>query len=160
MEYRPRTMLAHPNIKGTGSAMSISIFPATSSQQGYLQMEFTNQHDSAGYLTYDWTRRGTIRLDMEDIGKILMVLCGMRESIDDGKGLFRRYSNRSVVFKFMHKIDPKPHYSFNVHIKWEDKPEGEQNQKFDFSLSIAEGVALEAGLKAAMGRILFGDEVK
>ena len=151
------TTLEHPNVKGTGSAMNISIFPATSYRRGYLQIALANQNDSRGL---NWANWAAIRLDIEDIGKILMVLRGMRESIDDGKGLFLRYADRSVVFKFMHKIDPEPHYSFNVHIKREDKPEGEQNQKYEFLLSIAEGVALEAGLMAAMGRILFGDEAK
>jgi hypothetical protein len=110
------------------------------------------------YPRFDWDNAIVVRLDFDDLAKVLQVLRGETESIDDGKGLFHRYADKCQVIKFRHMIEPVRGYSLEVYETFiDDKHVNESTERIFFSN--AEALGLSLAIEHSFAAIAFGDPV-
>lgn len=160
-EYRPRVSYYHPNGKGTGGAMTVTLIPATNLQAGGLMLEFAMQSSVASrdgevrtFPRFDWANRIAIKLDMTEATKLLEVFRGVHESIDDGKGLFIRGEKRCTVFKVEHRVDPVPGFLLSVCRK-EVGGDGKEDKAW-IVLTMTEALGLSLAIEQSMAVMAFG----
>lgn len=111
----------HASPKGTGSACRFELHPAHDDVAGSIFVQMAMQKTVGSYQggtqifpTFDWENKITLKLDRTDLSQIIQVLRGMRESINDGKGIFHRSGTANTVIKFYHQIEPKSGYMLSV----------------------------------------------
>ena len=148
--------------KGTGSAVRVNFEPCVHGFEGRFLFTIASQKTYSSSLdadgnpiapTYWWDASLTVRLDKREMSQMLQVLRGMRESINDGKGLFHRSANANAVIKFVHQIDPAPGYLMSVSRK--DIKSGEVVSRF-FFFDCDDALALMLGCEQKFGQMMFG----
>ena len=87
-----------------------------------------------------------------DLAKILQVLRGNYESIDDGKGLYHRTINGFTVVRLYHRIEPIGGYVLDVSHKSNDG----ETVRLIFSMTYDEAFALAEAIDHAMIYVAFG----
>lgn len=119
--YRAYDAYFHASPKGTGSACKIELHPAHEDIAGSIFVEMAMQKTIGSYKdgmqifpTFDWENKITLKLDRTDLSQIIQVLRGMRESINDGKGIFHRSARANTIIKFYHQIEPKSGYMLSA----------------------------------------------
>ncbi len=154
-----RAMIAHPNARGTGSAIRITLRPAHGNVSGYARFELARQKTAdlspSGYstfATFDWTNAIAVKMCVGDLAQMLMVFRGQQESIADGKGLFHRTATANAVIKFSHVIEPRPGYCLEV----SRKPLGGELSSAFIVFRPEEALWLSLALEGAMPAIVFG----
>lgn len=117
----------HASPKGTGSACKFELHPAHDDVAGSIFVQMAMQKTVASYQggtqifpTFDWENKITLKLNRTDLSQIIQVLRGMRESINDGKGMFHRSANANTIIKFYHQIEPKSGYMLSASRKTMD----------------------------------------
>jgi hypothetical protein len=119
--FRPELAFYHPNAKGTGCAVKFSLHPAHGDTAGSIFLSAANQLTvgSRGaervFPKFDWENRICVKLDFTDLCKMLQVLRGECESIDDGRGLYHRRPGASTAIKFRHVVEPDSCYSLELY---------------------------------------------
>lgn len=120
---RPSFVLCHANGKGTGSAIKLELYPARIGDLDggaiYATIAPQSTFGDLGstppiYPRFDWGNALKAKLDFTDLAKMLQVLHGEIESIDDGKGLFHHYADKCQAIRFRHMIEPVCGYSLEV----------------------------------------------
>ena len=163
MYYRFKDQYLHPNARGTGSAVRISLYPASVTSDGFrcpgsLFVEIAPQltiPSADGVYTavnFDWTRSISFSLHRDDLAHMIQVLRGMEESIDDGKGLFYRGQTSNKIVKFSHQIEPRPGYTIHASEKYAS---GDM-KSYSFSFTTNEAVALCLAMEQSMMYVCFG----
>ena len=125
--YRAYDAYFHASPKGTGSACKLELHPAHDDVAGSIFVQLAMQKTVGSYQagtqifpTFDWENKITLKLDRTDLSQIIQVLRGMRESINDGKGIFHRSANANTIIKFYHQIEPKSGYMLSASRKTMD----------------------------------------
>lgn len=163
---RPTLVLYHANGKGTGSAMKLQLYPARVGDldSGAIYATIASQSSLGDrrstppvYPRFDWGNAIKIRLDFNDLAKMLQVMRGETESIDDGKGLFHRYADKCQLVKFRHTVEPVCGYTLEVVETFSDAQYREL-EKHIF-LSNAEALGLSLAIEHSFGAIAFGSPV-
>lgn len=165
MNERPTLKLYHANAKGTGCALSLSLYPLRIGdlESGAILATFAPQVTLGDrrttppvYPTFDWDNDSvTVRLDFDDLAKMLQVFRGETESIEDGKGLYHVTKERRQVIKLRHMVEPICGYSFEVYEKCETGgDEGERTAHI--FLSNAEALGLSLAIEHSFASIAFG----
>ena len=119
--YRPELAFYHPNAKGTGCAVKFGLHPAHDDKEGSIFLSAASQLTVGGrggervFPRFDWERRICVKLDFTDLCKILQVLRGECESIDDGRGLYHRRLGVSTTIRFRHVVEPDSCYSLELY---------------------------------------------
>jgi len=120
--FRPELAFYHPNAKGTGCAVKLGLHPAHGDTAGSIFLSAARQltvGDGRGaervFPKFDWENRICVKLDFTDLCKVLQVLRGESESIDDGRGLFHRHGGVSTAIKFRHIVEPENAYSLEMY---------------------------------------------
>lgn len=154
-----RTTICHPAPSGKGSAIRFTLHPAHGNVSGCVMCELAKQKTAVSVTgetptlaTFDWDGAIVMKLCISDLAQMLMVFCGMQESIADGKGLFHRTATANAVIKFSHVIEPRPGYLFSVSKKPLD---GEFTDAF-FVFSPEEAIWFSTALEGAMPALVFG----
>ena len=144
----------HDNARGTGSAIRMELAPAAPiGVEGRLNIKIANQIDADPRVPiFDWKEAVTASLTAADVGELVMVLRGIRESIQDGKGIFMRAADGNRVFRAAHRVEPVPGYMITISFKPTD---GEFRDAF-FVIRPAEAIVMEAALSAGMKELVFG----
>ena len=109
--------IERPNGKGTGGMVRFSLHPANAGTAGYILMEIAPQSTigTRGEPSeYAEGKKIPVMLGYDVIAKIIHVLRGNTESLDDGKGLFLRTDDASFILKMEHRIEPVPRYWMEV----------------------------------------------
>ena len=160
-EYLPEFAIYHANGSGTGCAMKMELHPATSEEDGYFMLKLANQltvGDRRGpvktFATFNWEKRIAVKLGFGDICRMLQVLRGECESIEDGKGLFHRSAKYSAKIMLRHVVTPVQAYSLEVYRNSNDK--SEDDVASHIMLSSAESYGLATALENSIGFICFG----
>lgn len=151
--------IAHPNPRGTGSALRLCLFPADETAQGHVSATFGKQTTCGEVYAggwnppeFDWLDAVTVKLRSEELAEILRVLRGEQESIADGKGIFHRTAKANAVIKFSHVIEPCPGYLFSV----SQKPlDGDLSEAF-IVLRPNEALMLSCVIEHIFASIIFG----
>ena len=150
----------HPNAKGTGCAMSMSLRPADTIGGGYIAVSIANQMtvgdptgDNPTYPTFDWENGVYIVLDFNDLCVILQVLRGETESICEGRGIFHKYKKCHRKIQLRHLIEPVCGYMFEV---VEVSANGGGEKRMRMLLSPAESLGICEAIAGSMYLIAFG----
>lgn len=95
-KYHPKFAIYKPTNNFKGSAAQLEISDKESGPQ--LFMVFAKQvdgKDNNGNFKFDWNKDSTItvKLGETDVGELLAVLSGLKESLGQGKGLYHQIPN-------------------------------------------------------------------
>jgi hypothetical protein len=160
MKYRPRMRFYHANSKGSGCALSLEMIPADHEMEGCIMATLANQAtignmqgESPVYSTFNWEGAVTVKLGFNDLCKMLQVLRGHCESIEDGRGLFHRSANANTKISFCHVHDQYAGYVLDV-CKVADATGGETRARI--MLAPWEALGLSEAISGAMSAICFG----
>lgn len=162
---RPSLALYHANCKGTGSAMKMELYPLKigNLDSGAIYATIARQSSLGDrrstppiYTSFDWDNALKVKLDFTDLAKVLQVLRGETESIDEGKGLFHRYADKCQVIKFRHMIEPVCGYSLEVSETSTDADAQTSDRKAYIFLSSAEALGLSLAIEHSFAAIAFG----
>jgi len=148
--YRPKLRFYHANARGTGCAVSMELHPAHDDTDGSIMVCMSNQAtigDLRGpnpkYPRFDWEGSIIVKLDFSDLCRILQVLRGECESLDDGRGLYHTTATASTKIVFRHIVEPFAGYSLEFYRT--AKGGGETRTHYVFSpweaLGLAEAIA-------------------
>lgn len=120
--FRPKLSFFHPNGKGTGSAATMELHPAHDRTDGCIMLNVANQMtvgDRRGpnptFPRFDWENAIRVKLDFNDLCKMLQVLRGECESIEEGRGLFHRSPRASTRIALRHLVEPVPGYALELY---------------------------------------------
>ena len=158
---RPSLVLCHANHKGTGSAIKMELRPARIGDldSGAIYANIASQSSLGDYTStppiyprFDWDNALRIKLDFTDLAKILQVLLGETESIDDGKGLLHRYDYKCQTISFRHMIEPVCGYSLEVN----ETSASANERRACIYLSTAEALVLSFAIENSFAAIAFG----
>lgn len=154
-----RAIICHPAPNGKGSALRLELHPARGRVPGYVYLEIARQRTAESaegevrtFATFDWPGKIAVKLGLDEIAEMIMIFRGMRESIQDGRGVFIRTARESCVFKFSHVIEPRPGYFLQL----DRKPHDGEPESAYFVFRIAEAVWLSCALEASMNLLVFG----
>lgn len=145
--------LYHPNAKGTGSALSVELVPATINATGRIVLRLRPQKESLS-TSFDDSKGIKISLDVFDVAEFLKVFRGCEESIADGKGLFHRTADANFVIKLEHRIEPRPGYLLELSTK-ENNPEGLM-WRLQFFINPSEVIVLSEIFSSSLVYMAFG----
>lgn len=149
----------HANAKGTGSALGIELLPAVGESDGQVILSVAKQKAIADrkdgepiFPQFDGLNSICLSLDPLEVEKIIEVVEGYVESINDGKGIIHVLAGMVSTFKFSHVVEPVCGYR----LEFEKMSDG-KTVKIAIFLSSSEGDMLAHGFKASMGLLLFGE---
>jgi hypothetical protein len=145
--------LYHPNSKGTGSALSVELVPATTNATGRIVLRLKPQKESLS-TSFDDSKEIIVSLDVFDVAEFLKVFRGCEESIADGKGLFHRTMDANFVIKLEHRIEPRPGYLLELSTK-ENNPEGLM-WRYQFLINPSEAIVLNEIFSSSLVYMAFG----
>lgn len=162
MNYRPKFRLYHPNGKGTGCALSMELHPAHDDTEGSMILVLAPQK-SVGNLrnasnrvfpTFDWENAIRTKLGFSDLCRILQVLRGETESIEDGRGLFHRSVHFNTKISFRHVVTPHSGYLLEVARNTIGKTD--EDRYVCFMFSDMEAFGIQVALNTVLGVVCFG----
>ena len=120
--FRPKLAFYHPNGKGTGCAVNMTLHPAHDDVGGSIMLSVANQTSIGNrrgpnptFARFDWENAIKVKLDFSDLCKILQVLRGECESIDDGRGLYHQSVRASTRIAFRHLMEPVQGYAMEFY---------------------------------------------
>ena len=159
--FRPSLSFYHQNSEGTGCALKLELVPAVSGSGGYVFATFAQQLTVASKggsgkgakATFDWKNAIIVKLDIGDLTEMIMVFRGVRESIEDGKGLYHESDRAVTIIRLEHLIEPVPAYRFGASRKLKS---GDGVKRISILLSVAESLSLSLSLESMLGIIAFG----
>jgi len=158
--YRPRFAIYHPNTKGTGGAARFELHPAHDNTDGCVMMQLARQSsvgDMRGsapvYPRFDWEGSVRVKLDFNDLTKMLQVFRGEIESLEDGKGLYHRSPKAATRIVLRHVLEPRPGYAIETYRTASD---GGAETNARIFLPPNEALGLSAAIEASMSVICFG----
>ncbi len=157
---RPTFRLYHPNSKGSGGAMDMELRPAVGGAEGCIMVKLANQRTVASrnsatptYATFDWKGGIAVKLGFMDLCKILQVMRGECECVNDGKALVHRTPNGTTLISFRHLMEPVSGYSLDVTRK---TSEAEASQTAHIFITMSEACGLAMALEHSLAAICFG----
>lgn len=158
--FRPKLAFYHPNGKGTGCAVNMTLHPAHDDVAGSIMLSVANQNvigDRRGpkptFARFDWENSIKVKLDFSDLCKILQVLRGECESIDDGRGLYHQSVKATTRIAFRHLTEPVHGYAMEFY----RVPVGGENETRAYVLfNASEALGLCEAISGAMCFIGFG----
>lgn len=159
-KYSPALAFFHPNPKGTGSAIKFELKPALPNQDGAIMVTGMNQQtigDLRGltpvFPKFNWEDRIVVKLDFTDLSKMLEVLRGSRESLNDGAGICHTVLGCNTRISLTHSTLVDSEYVFEMYRCWNNK-KGERSFRIVFESF--EAIGIEAAITGAMIFVSFG----
>ena len=163
--YRPELTLYHPNMKGSGSALRLSLYPASCGEgenvDGCIMLTLAAQKDIADrnapnrkFASFDWENKVVVKLDFSDLCKFLQIFRGECEAIDEGRGLVHIHEKRTTRISLKHLLEPRPMYALDLYRNAPGSHESDRNVRFLMTNHEALGIC--AAVEQSMGLICFG----
>lgn len=160
--FPPRFYLYHANANGTGSAIRISIAPATSESEGAFFISMAQQSGVAGqaadgtkqFARFDWMNRTTVKFGVVEVAQMLQVIRGCTNSVNGDKGLYHDSRATTTGITFARVTDPMPGY--NLAFARTSKDGNNQRVRTWFFFREHEAIALEAVMGAALPVMALG----
>lgn len=149
----PAMKLYHANAMGTGTALCLELHPAGPDADGFILTTIAQQKSPMPEPTFDWENAIAFRLGILDLSKVLQVLHGWHESIDEGKWLYCRTDNGCTVVRLTNRIETVSGYVLDV---FHRPNEGEEIVSMHFALTESEAFALAEVIEQAMLPVAFG----
>ncbi len=159
-KFRPKLAFYHPNAKGTGGALKLELHPAHDDTDGSIWASLANQLTLGearaavpAYPRFDWENAVAVKLDFSDLTKMLQVLRGECESLEDGKGLCHRGIRGVAHIHLRHMTEPRAGYMFEV---YRSGTPGAEDRSARVFLRPNEALGLTLAIEGAMSVICFG----
>ena len=156
---RPSLCFYHPSTKGTGCALKMNLHPAHDYTDGSIMVKVANQMtvgDLRGpnptFPRFDWENPICVKLDFSDLCKMLQVLRGECESLEDGRGIFHRSPMGLTKIVLRHLLEPVSGYSFEL---YRTSSNGEEARAHIF-FSPWEALGISEAIAGSMSVISFG----
>lgn len=156
--YRPKFALYHANSKGTGGALCMELHPAHDSTDGCIMAQIASQMtvgDVKGpvptYPRFNWEGAICVKLDFQDLTKMLQVFRGECESLGDGLGLVHISTSGTTKIVLRHLLEPRCGYSLEVY-----RTSGQGDSNGRVFLSPNEALGLSAAIEGSLSVICFG----
>lgn len=161
----------HPNARGTGGALKMSIVPASHNGEGKVWMMVARQslgvhtghtQSGAGCPRFNWDDAICASLGPVDVARLLMVFRGECESVNDGAGIFMRFPVErldAVKVTLRHVIEPVAGYQFEFIHSFRESGEKDAETKTETGrvfLVEAEALAMSLALEQSMRLLAFG----
>ena len=102
---------------------------------------------------FDWENRLTVKLDFNDLTKMLEVFRGERESIEDGRGLYHSTSGFTTKILLRHSVEPTSGYSLELYRTSRD---GKDDSHARIFLANNEALGIRCSIESSLGLICFG----
>ena len=160
-QYRPKLSFYHPNGKSTGCAAQFELHPAHDNTDGSIMMKVANQMTVGNRMgpnptfpRFDWENATTVKLDFNDLTKMLQVFRGETESIEEGRGLYHRTAKASTRIVLRHLVEPVQGYSLELYRTVAGKDDNETRSHM--LLTPAEALGLCEAIAGSMYLVSFG----
>ncbi len=160
-EYRPEFTIYHPNGKGTGCALRMTLHPAHARRDGCIMLELAGQRTVGDrhaaipkFPTFDWENRLVVKLGFSDLCKMLQVFRNGCEALEDGKGLYHRSARHATRIVLRHLTEPIQGYSLEIYRNSADKSAADRSARIILTHWEALGIAL--AIEDSIGYICFG----
>ena len=156
---RPALAFCHANPRYAGCAVRFELNPAHDSAEGHILLQMAAQKmpdpdaERPRLPLFDWERPLTVRLALLDICRMVQVLRGKVESIEDGKGIYHVSAAASTKIVMRHICEPVEAYSLEAYQAFRD---GSGDTSAHIMLTRAEALGLCLALESAIGMIAFG----
>ena len=157
--YRPKLRFYHASARGTGCALQIELHPAHDLTDGSLMMSVANQMTIGNRLgpnptfpRFDWENKITVKLDFNDLSKMLQVFRGECESLENDQGLFHRSPSGMTKIVLRHIVEPVQGYSLEL---YRTPVQGEE-QRAHFMFFPHEALGLAEAIAGSLAVISFG----
>ncbi len=158
--FRPSLALYHPTPTGTGCAMKMNLHPAHDDVSGSIMLTLANQMTIGNrngpnptYATFDWDNALTVKLDFEDLSRMLQVFRGECESVGDGKGLYHATAQFSTSIYLRHIVEPASMYSIEL---FRTSRDGKSESHARFLMRPNEALGISLAIEDSFGVIAFG----
>ena len=109
----PTLKIYRANARGTGSALSVSLSPATAEADGEINIAIMPQTGDE-LPAFDGAAGVSARLYFADVCELVRVFRGECESIADGKGIYIRKQREAVRVRLAHVIEPVVAYRLEL----------------------------------------------
>lgn len=159
-QFRTKLTFYHPSGKGTGCAMSMELHPAHDRTDGCIMMRVANQMtigDRRGpnptYPRFDWENVVCVKLDFNDLSKMLQVFRGECETLEDGRGLYHRTAKATTKIVLRHLLEPIQGYSLEL---YRTPATGGEEIRTHLFLSPYEALGLCESIAGSMYLVSFG----
>ena len=159
-QFRPKLTFFHPNGKGTGCAMSMELHPAHDRTDGCIMMRVANQMTVGNRMgpnptfpRFDWENVVCVKLDFNDLTKMLQVFRGECEAIEDGKGLYHKTAKAATRIVLRHLVEPVQGYSLEL---YRTPAGGGEEVRTHMLLNPAEALGICESIAGAMYLVSFG----
>lgn len=159
-KYRPKLTFFHPTSKGTGCALSLELHPAHDRTDGCIMMRVANQMTignrmgpSPTFPRFDWENVICVKLDFNDLTKMLQVFRGECESIEEGKGLYHATARATTRIVLRHLVEPTQGYSLEL---YRTMANGGGEARAHMLLSSAEALGICESVAGALYLVSFG----
>lgn len=156
---RPKLAFYHANAKGTGCALKLERRPASAEAEGCFMATIANQMTVGDrrapnpvYPRFDWEGAIAFKLGFSDVCKMLQVLRGECESLEDGHGVYHRSARAATKIILRHSVETSS-YSFEV---YRAPVGGGDDSRAHIQLSQAEALGLERVFADSLALICFG----
>ena len=158
--FRPVQAFYHPNGMGSGAAIKMELHPAHDDVDGSIMLRIANQcavgsreGASPTYARFDWQNAICVKLDFNDLCKVLQVFRGECESIDGDHGLYHQTARAVTKIQLRHLVEPVSSYSLEV---YRNSREGGSGSHGHFILTSAEATGVSEAIAGSMSVICFG----
>ena len=159
-KYRPKLTFFHPTSKGTGCALSLELHPAHDRTDGCIMMRVANQMTIGNRMgpnptfpRFDWENVICVKLDFNDLTKMLQVFRGECESIEEGKGLYHATARATTRIVLRHLVEPTQGYSLEL---YRTMANGGGEARAHMLLSPAEALGICESVAGALYLVSFG----
>lgn len=158
--FRPKFTLYHPNGKGSGGALELELHPAHDRVDGSIMMRVANQMTIGNrqgpnpvFPRFDWENSATVKLDFNDLCKMLQVFRGECESINDDRGLFHASPRATTKIFLKHLLEPIVGYSLEL---YRVPRNGGDELRMHLVLNSAEALGICEAISDSLSLICFG----
>lgn len=154
VRFGGRLTVCHPNGRGTGSAATFALCPATQDGEGGVAVRILPQKDLP-CIEFDEGRAIEFRLSPVEVAEVLRVFNGYEESVRDDNGFFHRIDRGATIMTLSHVIEPSPGYRLSLSRR-AGFGDDAKRERLQILLTVAEMYALAGAIDGAMPYIVFG----
>ena len=157
--FQPTLNFYHQNARGTGSALKIELHPAHDATAGSVMFVLAGQKslarregDVVRQATFDWPSAVIFKVDFGELAKMIAVLRGHVEAVNEGKGFLHKSARGMVYIHFRQTTTPVEGFLLDVNrVRNTD-----EKTRLSFLFTADEALGLELALSASMRLVAFG----
>lgn len=146
--HKPTLRFYKPNGRGTGSAIEFKFYPATENGEGEIFVRIARQVANNDPMWFDFDKASGFKLRFEDVCRVLQVIRGETESVNDygGKPITDAFGKE---FHFRHCVESVCFYEFRI-------KSDQTGYDVKFEMNNAQALGLCVVLEDCLPKMAFG----